>query len=83
MIENEEDYFRINVFYKTVDIAISQLQERNASLEEIVHAFHVVSPAFPSQSTNDEIFSAGKAFYSKYSEVFSDQLPHQLLSFET
>ena len=47
-----------------------------------MHDFRIVSPAFLRDSADDDIFSAGQQFRSKYEYDESDTISGQLLSFK-
>ena len=81
-IENDKDYFRVNVFNRTLDIMSTQLHGRCTGLRNIVHDFRIVSPAFLQDSADDDIFSAGQRFCSKYEDDVSGTISGQLLCFK-
>ena len=81
-IKSDEDDFRVNVFNWTLDIISTQLHERSTGLRNIVHDFRIVSPAFLRILADNDIFSAGREFCSKYEDDVSDTISGQLLFFK-
>lgn len=81
LVQTNEDLFRINTFYKTMDILISQLLARSAGLELVVEDFKPIMPEILLSSNDDEIFKMAEKLRQKYITDISDSLAQQLLSF--
>lgn len=82
-IQTNEDWFKINVFFKTLDILIVQLKSRSNGLLEICSTFRVLSPELlrSSSLSDKELYEMGEALYLTYPEDISDTLSQQLISF--
>lgn len=79
--ESKEDIFRVNIFYKTLDILISQLQSRMNGLQQIASNFKILEVDVLLNSTDVEIHEMAEKIRYTYEDDISDMLTDQLLSF--
>lgn len=69
------------MFYKSLDIAISQLRNRSNSLREICDSFRVLTPDVLMNANDDELFEMGQLLHHKYSNDISDTFSNELVQF--
>lgn len=82
-VQTSDDWFRINVFFKTIDIITVQLKNRGSGLDKICSYFRVLLPNVlrdPSLSDKD-IYDMSQALYLQYPEDIADTISSQVLSF--
>lgn len=82
VFETAEDIFRVEVFYKTLDIIISQLQSRTISLHQIATNFNILDTEVLLNSTDTVIYQMAENIRKIYEGDISDRLPYQLLAFQ-
>lgn len=80
-IQSNEQWFKINVFFKTLDIVISQLKNRSAGLSELCKVFTVLSSDTLCNASDEVLYQMGQELYLKYPEDISSMISSQLLSF--
>lgn len=69
-VQTSDDYFKINVFFKTIDIITNQLKNRSSGLYKIYSYFHVLFLNIlrdPSLSETD-IYDMSQDLHLKYPE---------------
>ncbi|XP_077974734.1 zinc finger MYM-type protein 1-like [Styela clava] len=76
---NSESRFKVNVFYRCLNIVIFQLRHRFEGHRKIHERFHILYPEQLFKSDEQEIYSAGQRLLEQYSEDLSSALPEQLL----
>lgn len=82
-VQTSDDWFRINVFFKTIDIITAQLKNRSSGLYKICSYFRVLFPNVlrdPSISDKD-IYDMSQALHLQYIEDIADTISSQVLSF--
>lgn len=82
-IQTGQDWFKINVFYRTIDIIIGQIKNRSSALNDIYSNFRVICPdTLRNPSVTDkELYEMGQVLYLKYPDDISDTISSQLISF--
>ncbi|XP_069194044.1 uncharacterized protein [Procambarus clarkii] len=78
-----EKWFKVNVFYATLDIASTQTKLRSDSLTHVVSTFKAIQPSVLVSATDDELFAAGEILVRQYEADLSPTLPNQLLAFRS
>ena len=82
-VQTSDDWFRINVFFKTIDLITTQLKNRSFGLSKICSHFRVLFPNVlrdPSLSDKD-IYDLSQALHLQYPEDIAETISSQLLSF--
>uniref|UniRef100_H3A840 DUF4371 domain-containing protein n=1 Tax=Latimeria chalumnae TaxID=7897 RepID=H3A840_LATCH len=72
-LTDQESWFKVNVFYTSIDIIIAQLDHCFRSLKDIVHDFHSVNPQFLVESS-DENLHVAERYAADLSPNFAAQL---------
>jgi hypothetical protein len=81
-LTDPEDCFRVNVFYKMLDIASGQITQRFAAVTHVVEKFSVLNPIKLTQLAECEIVEAATRLQVEYSDDLSEAFPMQLVSFK-
>lgn len=79
-LTDSEDTFRVNIFYRVLDIVNTQLKTRFQGMHDIVSSFSVIFPATLLAEDDNNIVKAAKSLQEKYPDDFSPEFPLQLLS---
>lgn len=83
VFQSSEDIFKVNVFYKSLDIIISQLQHRTVSLQQLATNFEILDTEVLLNSDDKVIYQMAENICSIYEGDISDILSNQLLAFRT
>ncbi|KAL4084972.1 hypothetical protein QTP88_027831 [Uroleucon formosanum] len=78
-----EEYFKINIFYLTLDNAIMQLKERFTSLNNVFKIFEVIQPNSLINLTDEHIYISANKLVEYYDSDLSNALAGQILSFRS
>ena len=77
-----EDCFRVNVFYKMLDIVSNQITQRFAAMIIVTEKFSVLNPVNLSRLDEHEILEAATRLQEEYPDDLSEAFPMQLVSFK-
>ncbi|XP_073462545.1 zinc finger MYM-type protein 1-like [Aquarana catesbeiana] len=75
--------FKINVFYRCLDIIVNQLSNRFQGLNCVVQRFEIIQPAVLVSASDDDLFKAASNLQQKYEKDLSSTFAGQLLSFRS
>ena len=81
-LTDPEDCFRVNVFYKMIDIATSQITQRFAAVAKVVEKFSILNPIKLTALAECEIVEAATCLQVEYPDDLSEAFPMQLMSFK-
>lgn len=81
-IENSEDCFKVEVFYRVMDLVINQLTTRFESLQHLCKLFKCLSPAYLLASSDMHIMDGSELLQSAYPSDISPSFGPQLLRFK-
>lgn len=79
-LTDSEEYFKVNVFYRALDIIIFQLHNRFKGLKMVSERFDITFPSKLISATQKEIYEKAQNLVSYYEKDLSSALPSQLLS---
>lgn len=79
---DEGSKFRINVFNRTLDILVNQIQRRFDSFKRVVSKFDVLCPKALTHCTDDGVYEKAKRLCHEYNDDLSTDLPQQMVSFK-
>lgn len=82
-LEDLEERFKINVFYRCLDIIVNQLSNRFQGLNRVVQRFEIIQPAVLVSASDDDLFKAASNLQQKYEKDLSSTFAGQLLSFRS
>ena len=82
-LTDAERYFKVQVFNATLDIIISQLSQRFASMRETCHVFESLRPMTLQLAGDDELLEKARRLSDHYSRDIAPTFPTQLLSFRS
>ena len=71
----------MNIFYKTIDAALTQLQERFVGQNMVTSTFSILFPKSLARSTNEDIAKASSMIRNLYAKDFTEDLEPELRSF--
>jgi hypothetical protein len=81
-LSDPEDCFRVNVFYKMLDIASNQITQRFAAMTTVVQKFAALNPVNLTRLDEHEIVEAATRLQEEYSDDLSEAFAMQLVSFK-
>ena len=81
--EDRSHSFKLNVFYRTLDIALHELDTHFKGHQSAMRLFSFLYPQSLATCSNDEIRSATMNIMQKYGNDFSEDLELQIRSFAT
>lgn len=77
--ENNEHAFKINVFYKVLDVVCCQLHNRFVGMNEVCNLFNFMSPSVLISLPEKDIMEYSQKIQLKYSNDLSAEFPLQLV----
>lgn len=77
--ENNEHAFKINVFYKVLDVVCCQLHNRFVGMNEVCNLFNFMSPSILISLPEKDIMKYSQKIQLKYSNDLSAEFPLQLI----
>ncbi|KAF5281918.1 hypothetical protein FQR65_LT14444 [Abscondita terminalis] len=77
--ENAENFFKVNTFYRVVDIVSVQLRKRFAGLQTVADLFSFLTPAKLLKTDDDTMIKYAKNVQQKFSSDISESLSVQLV----
>lgn len=81
-IENNEDCFKVEVFYRVMDLVINQLTTRFNSLQHLCTLFKCLSPSYLVESSDKHIMEGSELLQSAYPSDISSSFGPQLIRFK-
>ena len=81
--EDHSHSFKVNVFYRILDIALYELNTRFKGHQSVMQLFSFLYPQSLATCSNDEIRSATMNIMQKYGNDFSEDLEFEIRSFAT
>lgn len=81
-LTDPENCFRVNVFYKMLDIASNQITSRFEAITAVVEKFSVLNPVNLTRLDEHEIVEAATGLQEEYSDDLSEAFPMQLVTFK-
>lgn len=82
MVDSEK-YFKVSVFYATLDTVIAQLTTRFQAMSRVSNLFIVLTPKFLIHANDEEVFKKVNVLVSEYEEDLNIDLSFQLNSFRS
>lgn len=82
-LQDPESLFKVNVFYRVLDIIINQLRSRFLGMNEIVSNFSVLQPATLQNLNDTDLLEKALAFVHLYKEDISISFCKEILSFRS
>ena len=81
--EDHSHSLKVNVFYRTLDIALHELNTHFKGHQSVMQLLSFLYPQFSATCSNDEIRSATMNIMQKYGNDFSEDLEFEIRSFAT
>ena len=81
--EDHSHSLKVNVFYRTLDIALHELNTHFKGHQSVMQLLSFLYPQFSATCSNDEIRSATMNNMQKYGNDFSEDLEFEIRSFAT
>ena len=82
-LQDPESLFKVNIFYRVLDIIINQLKSRFLPMNEIVSNFSVLQPSTLRILNDTDLLKKALEFVDKYKEDISDSFAREILSFRS
>lgn len=82
-LTDAERYYRVQIFNATLDIIISQLSQRFASMRATCYVFEALLPMTLQVAGDDELYEKAKRLSDHYNRDIAPTFPAQLLSFRS
>ena len=79
MINNPEQAFKVNMFFRTT--ALMQLKERFSGQQLVTSTFNIVFPSRLTRASNEEISKEFSSLLGLYSKDFTEYLEWELRAF--
>ena len=80
-IDEPKEFFRVNVFYRTIDIALTELRVRYAGQNSVASLFSFLYPQNLKDAALDDIENSTRQLLSSYHRDFSEDLISEIRAF--
>lgn len=82
-LQDPESSFKVNVFYRVLDIIINQLKSRFLPMNEIVSNFSVLQPSTLQVLNDTDLLKKALEFVNIYKKDISESFAREILSFRS
>jgi hypothetical protein len=82
-LQDPESLFKVNIFYRVLDIIINQLKSRFLPMNEIVSNFSVLQPATLQNLNDTDLLKKALEFVEIYKKDISESFAREILSFRS
>lgn len=82
-LQDSESFFKVNIFYRVLDIIINQLRSRFLGMNEVVSNFNVLQPATLRNLNDNDLLEKALVFVNLYNKDISVSFAKEILSFRS
>lgn len=82
-LQDSESFFKVNIFYRVLDIIINQLRSRFLGINEVVSNFNVLQPATLRNLNDNDLLEKALVFVNLYNKDISVSFAKEILSFRS
>ncbi|XP_026481919.1 zinc finger MYM-type protein 1-like [Ctenocephalides felis] len=82
-LQDPESLFKVNIFYRVLDIIINQLKSRFYPMNELISNFSILQPSTLKALNDTEIMKKALEFVKVYKKDISESFAKEILSFRS